>query len=225
MDPVRNILEELKADPERFQKTAGYQRLLALLQSGHSPIAVKELLSGDAPFVGDILWTVCELDNPQPYVEEAARHVAASDRGTAAYAIEVLLRGAQESDILEVALGCLETAPLPVLEHAILVLAAQGISRARDVFRLGNWPWAAILMDKLLDGSRVQESAVRALITDPRQDHLMVGLVLATIASEKDRRASLILQRSELEWVRDFAGQLQRMFEHKWESSLNGEEA
>jgi len=219
MDPVRKILEELKANPHRFQRTDGYRRLLELLRDGNSPLAVKELLRGDASFIGDILWTVCELDDLEPYVEEAALHVDAPDRGTAAYAIEVLLRAADGSALLDVALARLESAPLPVREHAILVLAAQGIARARDVFRLGNWAWAAAVMDELLDQSRDPEIRVKTLVADSRQDHLLVGLVIATLVSEKDGRAVRVLEDSELEWVRDFGAELRRMFQHKWHPS------
>jgi hypothetical protein len=219
MDPVRNILEELKADPHRFQRTDGYRRLLELLQARHSPLAIKELLRGDDTFVGDILWTVCELDDLEPYVEEASHHIDAQDPGTAAYAIEVLLRAAHKSDLLKVALGRLESAPLPVREHAILVLAAQGMTRAGDVFRLGNWTWAAALMDGLLDRSHDPETTLKSLVDDSRQDRVLVGLVVATIASETDERAVRILDQSEQEWVRDFAVQLRRMFQHRWRAS------
>jgi len=219
MDPVRKILQELEADPDRFQRTEGYRRLCELLQDRNSPLAVKELLRGHASFIGDILWTVCELDDLEPYVEEAALHIDDPDRGTAAYAIEVLLRAADENDVLEAALARLESAPLPVREHAILVLAAQGIARARDVFSLGNWPWAAAVMDDLLDESHDPETMVKTFIADCRPDHLLVGLVIATLVSEKDGRAVRVLEHSELDWVRDFGGQLRRMFQHEWPPS------
>jgi len=215
-DPVRSILEELKSDPIRFQKRGGYGRLAELLRDGCSPIAVIELLRGDTTFAGDLLWTVCELDDPAPYVAAAADHLDASDPGTAAYATEVLLRSAQDGEHLRAALHRLKSAPLPIREHAILVLATQGLTRAREVFDVGNWGWAAVLVDGLFDGSQDAEATLVSLISDVRQDRVSVGLVIATIASEQDERAVRILEQSESEWVRNFAGQLRRMFERRW---------
>jgi hypothetical protein len=216
MDPVSAILEQLKADPSGFQRSGGYERLLALLQEGHSPASVKALLTGNDSFIGDLLWTVCELDDQEPYIEESARHIDSSDPGTAAYAIEVLLRAAQGSKQLQAALQRLESAPVPVLEHSILVLASQGLSRAREVFSLGGWTWAAALIDELLRGSRHLEATLETLASDRRQDRVLVGLVVATVASEKDGRAVRILEESKLDWVRKFAEEPRRMFQHKW---------
>lgn len=216
MDPVRDVLKELVSDPERFQETSGYERLLALLHEGHSPVAIKELLRENSAFAGDILWTVCELDDPAPFVEEAARHMSDEDRGAAAYAIEVVLRAAEDGSYLRNALDCLASAPTAVREHAARVLASRGLLRAREVFGLGNWTWAAKLVDGLLDKSRNAEATLRILVADSRGDRLMVGLMIATLASEHDGRAARILEQSELESVRDFGGQLRRMFEHRW---------
>jgi hypothetical protein len=219
MDSVRTLMEELKSNPHRFQKCDGYGRLLKLLRDGHSPLAVKELLQGNAEFVGDLLWTVCELDDLAPYAEEAVGHIDDPDRGTAAYAIEVVLRAAHDGDSLGAVLRRLEAAPIPVREHAVLVLASEGLVRARDVFRLGNWAWADVLLDGLLDGSRDAEATLRALLGDSREDRLLVGLMVAALASEHDDRAVRILEQSEREWVPDFAMQLRQMFQHRWKSS------
>lgn len=215
-DPVRTTLEELRSDPSKFQKRGGYERLVGLLESGNSPLAVDEFLRDDSDLAGDVLWAVCELDDLGPYVQAAARHLNARDPGTAAYAIEILLRAAEDKGYLQAALRQLQSAPAPVRDHAALVLAGQGLNRARDVFRLGAWAWAAELTDGLLDGSRSPEAAVEALAADLRQDRLLVGLTLATIASEQGEWATRILDRSELESVRKFAEQLRRMFEHRW---------
>lgn len=180
---------------------------------------MKELLCGDAGFIGDVLWTVCELDDPSPYAEEAARHIDDPDPGTAAYAIEVVLRASHDSNRLGAVLRRLEVAPIPVREHTVRVLAGEGLLRARDVFRLGNWTWAAVLLDELQDKSGNAEAGLatlRALVGDSREDRLLVGLMVAALASERDDRAIRILEQSERQWVRDFGTQLRRMFQHRW---------
>jgi hypothetical protein len=211
-------LQELKSDPRRFQKTGGYERLLKLLETGGSPAAVKDLLREGGEFVGDILWTVCELDDLGPYVEDAAPHVRDPDRGTAAYAIEILLRAAEQRDHLMFALQALESAPIPVAEHAALVLAGQGPVRAREVFQRGDWPWAAELVGELLQGSASSDviATIKTLIADSRPARVLVGLLLATLASEQDDRAIRLLEASHGESMREFAGQLQQMFQHRW---------
>jgi len=216
VDPVRENLEELKANPKRFQKTGGYERLLRLLQEGCSPAAVNDLLKGEATFIGDVLWTVCELDDVSPYVAEAVHHMEASDVGTAAYAIEILLRGGDNRPELQAVFRTLESAPIAVCEHAIRVLAAQGLLRARDIFRLGDWGWAGSLFDRLARSSHAAEQILQSLVGDSRQEHQLAGLVVATIASEHDDRAVQILEQSRSAWARDFAGQLRQIFGHRW---------
>lgn len=215
-DPVRTLLEGLKSDPSRFQKTGGYERLRQVLEEGGSPVAVKELLRGNATFVGDVLWTVCELDDLGPYVDEAILHITDTDRGTAAYAIEIVLRAARSREHLSAVLHCLEVAPSALVEHAALVLAAQGLSRSREIFSLGGWDWAVLLIERLLNGSSETESAVQEMANDLRQDRVLVGLVIATAASEQTERAIEVLEQSGVGWIHDFAGQLREMFQHRW---------
>ena len=218
-DPVRSILNELRSDQRRFQRTEGYTRLLAVLEQGCSPRALIELLREHNSFAGDLLWTVCELENVEPYADEAALHLHSPDPGTAGYALEVLLRGARDSRQLDVALRFLESAPLPVVEHGTIVLASQGLERARDVFRLGHWSWAADQVEELLRGSldigKLVETTA-ALVGDSRPDRLFLGLVLAVICSEHDERAVLVLEQSGLDRFGSISSQLRRMFEHRW---------
>jgi len=222
-DQVRETLEELTANPRRFQRTGGYERLLQLLQDGHSPDAVKNLLNGDVPFVGDLLWTICELDDVSPYVAEATRHIAAHDHGTAAYAVEVVLRGGDNMPELQAVFRSLELAPLAVCEHAVRVLAGQGTLRVRDIFRLISWDWAASLFDDLADSSHSAQRILQSLIGDARRDRQIVGLVIATIASEHDDRAVRILEQSSSDWAHEFAVELRRIFGHRWDGGGNSE--
>jgi hypothetical protein len=216
LDPVRSTLEELKANPQRFQRRGGYERLLALIEEGHPPDALEDLLGEESSFAGDLLWTVCELEDVERYVAKAAIHLSASDPGTAAYAFEVLLRGARDGACLEMGLNLLRSVPVPVREHAALVLASQGLVRAKEVFRLADWNWAADLVDEFADGSRTVEATVDALVNDPRGDRQLVGLVLATVSSEQNEGALRVLEQSEAEWLRNFAERLRRMFQRRW---------
>jgi hypothetical protein len=218
IDMIRTIVKELRSNPRRFQRAGGYQRLLSLLEEGYSPEPVKELLREDSSFVGDVLWTVCELDNVAPYVEDAALHMGAADRGTAGYAVEVVLRGAQDSAHLRAALSLLESAPAPVREHAVFVLASQGLARVREIFLLGNWEWAARIADDALSGPLDLEGTLKPLVDDSRAAHQLVGLTLATLAAERDERAVQIVEESRSEWARDLSVQLRRMFQHRWPS-------
>jgi hypothetical protein len=215
-------LEELTSDPVRFQRTDGYERLLARLEEGCSPTALKEVLREDTSFAGDLLWTVCELDNVEPYVEEAALHLGSPDRGTAGYALEVVLRGAHDSRHLEAALTVLETAPPPVFEHGVLVLASQGLDRARDVFRVGGWSWAAEQVDELARGPQDIETTVEKiamLVNDPGPDQAFVGLMIAVLASEQDERVVRVLEESGPEQFQSIPAQLRKMFQHRWRTA------
>jgi hypothetical protein len=57
---------------------------------------VKQVLAGSAAIVGDLLWTVTELEDVAPFVSEAAKHLSSDDKGAAAYAMEVVLRGSHD---------------------------------------------------------------------------------------------------------------------------------
>lgn len=220
LDPVHATLEELKSSPDRFQSTGGYDRLRALLAEGYPSRALEELLAQESSFVGDLLWTVCELEDVARYVEKAVLHLSAADPGTAGYAFEVLLRGARDSEYLQVGLNSLRSAPTSVREHAILVLASLGFGRAREVFELGSWSWAAELIDEIADGSRSAGATADTLVTDPRAERQFVGLLLAVVGSEQEECALRALEQSEAEWIRSFAGRLRRMFQHRWSAKL-----
>ncbi len=215
-DPIRALLAELIVNPARFQRVDGYSRLLELLQQGGSPEAVQQFLCRDDSFIGDLLWTVCELDNVDAYVDGARRHIRAPDVGTSAYAVEVLLRSGNRPDFLNEVLDTLRSAPFQVVDHAALVLAAQGASRASDVFRLGGWAWAEVLFGEIVSGSTAVEATIENLLAKDSQEHLFVALVIATLASEEDERAVIVLERSQISWVCDFAAQLRRMFRRRW---------
>jgi len=187
-----------------------------LLEEGHAPDALEELLAEESSFLGDLLWTVCELEDVERYVEKAALHLGAADPGTAAYAFEILLRGARDGARLEQGLNLLGAAPAPVREHAVIVLASQGLARVREIFDLAGWRWAAEVVDGVRNGERKVEEMVRELVADPGEERRLVGLVLATAASEHNDGALRILEQSDLEWVCKLAKRLRGMFQHRW---------
>jgi hypothetical protein len=177
---------------------------------------VKEVLLGDEAFVGDVLWSICELHDLEPYVQGAMRHLGAADVGTAAYALEAVFRGARGGAAAQAGLNQWLGSPVPVREHGIVVLASLGLMRARDLFSMGDWEWAATTIGDVLSRWPASENEMEALIYDPRDDRVLVGLVVGTVGSETSEGPVRIMERSELEWVRALGGRLRRMFGHKW---------
>jgi hypothetical protein len=222
VDPLRTILEELRSNPVRFRRTEGYERLLGLLENGCSATALHELLRTDADFVGDLLWTVCELDDVAPYVDEAVIQLRSSDAGALGYAIEILLRGARDAEHLTVAMHFLESAPTPVFEHAAFVLASQGLDRAREAFDNGGWLWAAQQMTELLHGSATPEDlsdTITSLVDSSAPERAFVGLMLTVLAAERAEGPVLALERSASQRFPSVAVQLRKMFQHRWRTS------
>lgn len=210
MDPVSKAIEDLERNPKRFLATEGYERLVNLLRDGHAPDAVKRFLRGNSELVGDILWVVCELESVEPYVSEALLHISDSDKGTAAYAIEVVLRGSRSAAELRTLFERLRSSHAAVCAHAARVLAEQGVLRVIEVLRATGLAWAATMADNLSRGSLPDET-VKDLLTDGGQERQVLGVALATLAIEKSASAMKVLQNSEQAWIREYAAWLQEM--------------
>lgn len=209
MDPVDKAIEDLKRNPRRFRSARGYERLLNLLRDGHAPDAVKGFLRGDSEFVGDVLWVVCELEHVEPYVSEAVLHISDSDKGTAAYALEVVFRGSHDGAELRTALECLNSSHVAVCEHVVRVLSGQGLARLRRILQATGWSWAIELADAS-SGGWLPREMVEELLSD-KQARQVLGAVLATLAIEKSASAMKVLQNSEQAWIREYAAWLQEM--------------
>jgi hypothetical protein len=180
---------------------------------------LKQLLREQVSFAGDLLWTVCELEFVDTYCAEAALQVRSSDAGTSGYALEILLRGARDDQYLGLALEVLEAAPMRVFEHAVFVLASQGVERAREVFRVGGWRWAADRVEdlhrELPDIEKLVET-IAELVDDAGPERLFLGLMLAVLGSERDERAVQVLERVGPDRFHGISVQLRRMFERRW---------
>lgn len=203
MDPIRGLLHELERDPSRFRATDGYDRLLRRLWEGDSPAAIKEALCGDAEFVGDLLATVADLESVDSFVFEAARHLASEDKGTAAYAMEIVLRGTLDPKLLGTVFERLSTCDVAVCEHAVRILAAQGLSRVGKVLEAAGLTWSAAYAETFLH-NLPQRELIEELASHTARDRQIVGAVLATLASERDPKFAEYLERSDHAWVRDY---------------------
>jgi hypothetical protein len=201
-DPIGKLMDELREKPKRFRATGGYERLLDVLRDGHAPDAVKQFLSEGTDVAGDLLWTIAELETVEPFVPEARQYLSSPDKGTAAYAMEIVLRAGHEADDLRAALDQLRACDVAVCEHAVRTLAGEGLGRLIEVLDGAGCTWSGQLTDKFSGAASRQE--IERLIFDASRDRQVVGLVLATLAWEQDRTFADALARSDEPWIRDY---------------------
>src|SRR5262249_24475584 len=133
MDPVGKLVDELRKNPRRFRSTGGYERLLDVLREGHPTDALTQALVEGSDVAGDLLWTIAELENVEPFAPQARQYILSPDTGTAAYAMEIVLRGGHERGDLRAALDQLRDCDVAVCEHAVRTLAGEGLSRLREI--------------------------------------------------------------------------------------------
>ncbi|MEO0460608.1 MAG: hypothetical protein AAF219_07180 [Myxococcota bacterium] len=209
-----SVFDELSNRPERFKATGGYDRLIGLLTQGsRSDIhTAKQLLQKRTEYTGDLLWALCELDDLEPYVSEALLHTDDSDPGTAAYAVEVVLRGAVDPDQFRLALDhSVSSDDDAVVEHAARVLAGFRFHEIIEQFTAIGWSWAARAAEELnREPSRLEP--VRDLVTNSEPDRHFFGVVLATLASRSNARAALLLRESSRAWARDHGQWLEELY-------------
>lgn len=211
MNPIGKLVEELRRNPSRFRATGGYDRLLEALRQGHAPDDLKQLLRQGSDVAGDLLWTVAELETVQPFVSEACQHLSSPDKGTAAYAMEVVLRGSQHSDDLRAVLDRLRVCHVAVCEHAVRTLAGQGVGRLREVLDAAGYTWSRALADRL--SRSLSRGEIEGLIFDTSRDRQVVGVVLATLAWEQDATFAGAMADADEAWVRDYGEWLNQEFE------------
>lgn len=202
MDPVGELVNELRANPKRFRSTGGYERLLEVLREGRAPDALKEVLEEDSDVAGDLLWTIAELDVVDPFVAQARRHLSSSDKGTAAYAMEILLRGARRGSDLRAALDELRACDVAVCEHAVRTLSAEGLERLRAVLEGAGYAWTRALAARLQN--HVPSEEIEGLVSAVSRDRQVVGLVLATLAWQSDAKMAPLLSISGEPWMRNY---------------------
>lgn len=206
MDPVQELMAELRKNPNRFRATDGYERLLAVLNEGHSVNALKTTLREGSDAAGDLLWTVAQLASVESFVPEACEHLSSPDKGTAAYAIEIVLRGGDDVASLRAAFDCLRVCDVAVCEHAVRTLAGDGLGRLREVLGTAGHTWSVALAGEL--GGAVSRTRIESLILDGSRDRQVVGVALAALARERDPSFSSSFSLSDQPWIRDYGSWL-----------------
>lgn len=131
MDPVAELVGQLRENPSRFRDTGGYERLLRALRQGAAPDALQQALRDGTDLAGDLLWTIAELERVEPFVVQALQYLSSRDKGTAAYAMEIVLRGGREPDDLRAAFDQLHSCDDAVCQHAVRALAGAGLARLK----------------------------------------------------------------------------------------------
>lgn len=202
MNPVSQLMEELAINPNRFRATGGYQRLLAFLREGNAPDAMKKVLGADSEIAGDLLWTVVQLEDVAPFVSAAERHLSSRDKGTAAYAMEIMLRGSQNPDQLLAVLERLQSCDAVVCEHAVRTLAGEGLTRLTEILEAVGGRWRALA--KELSNGVIRREVIESLIADTTRDRQVIGLALVTLACEQDRSFADYLMASGETWIREY---------------------
>ncbi|MBX3375129.1 MAG: hypothetical protein KF817_14970 [Phycisphaeraceae bacterium] len=202
-DRIDQLLAELEHSPDRFRATGGFERLLALLEAGVHTDALRRFLHEHPEHVGDLLWTIVQLDDVEPFLSECLHYLSSPDRATAAYAMEVVLRSAKSEAQIGAALNRLVSCDIAICEHAVRTLSGEGLVRLVEIFRAGGWCWAATLTESLLHRS-FRPEIVEELVTDSSRERQIVGMVLATLGQEVDRQSADALRRSVHDWVRNY---------------------
>jgi hypothetical protein len=196
------IIEELVADPRRFHATGGYGRMLNLLRSGRAFAAVRMFLRDHPEIAGDVLWTVAQLDNVKAFASDAEKHLSSPDKATAAYATEIVLRGAQDAGPLLAALERLLVCDVAVCEHAVRTLAGEGLGRLIWILRTAGGAWRT-LADELALGP-IRRETIEGLVFHGSRAHQVVGLALVTLAYEQDASFADILKLSTEGWIQGY---------------------
>jgi hypothetical protein len=208
MNAVDKLVDELRANPKRFRATGGYERLIEALREGHAPDALKKILSESSDVAGDLLWTIAELETVEPFVSEAIQYLSSSDKGTAAYAIEIVLRGGKYSADLRAVLDQLRDCDVAVCEHAVRTLAGLGLTRLIEILEATGSEWCGALAKTLSD--QIYREEIERLVLHTYRDRQVVGLALATLAWEQDPTYTNSIMRSGEAWIRAYGEWLEQ---------------
>lgn len=206
MNPVAALIDELQEDPRRFRSRGGYERLLEVLREGHPPDAVKAAVSQRAELAADLLWTIAELENVAEFVTVARPCLRSTDKATAAYAMEIVLRGASDGQDVRAALDALDASDEAVCEHAVRTLAGEGTGRIRAILQMAAYPWARVLGSGLTEP--VPRTTIEEFIAHDSRTRQVVGLALATLAWEREPTFAEVAAQAAEDWIRDYAAWL-----------------
>lgn len=210
MNPVDTLLAELRGNPERFCETDGYERLLRLLRNGIGIQSMSDAVRTAGPLAADLLWTVCELESTEPYASAAAAYVRDSDKATAAYAVEAVLRGSRRQEHIRGVFEGLRDCADAVREHATLVLARLGLGQLAGIFELAGWAWASLLVAQLQKEPLRHETVERLLATESVDCHIVAAL-LVTLAGYENPVFLDQLRYASSSWIRHYAERLSRL--------------
>lgn len=202
MESASKTIEELVDNPRRFRDTGGYERMLDLLRRGRAVADVKRVIRDHPDIAGDVLWTIAQLDSVDTFVPDAEMYLASDDKGTAAYAMEIVLRGARDAGPLLAALGQLTACDVAVCEHAVRILAGEGLDRLAAILQTAGGVWRALAEE--LTPDPVRRETIESLISRGSRAHQVLGLTLATLAYEKDGSFAGVLKRSTESWIRGY---------------------
>lgn len=202
MKPASKIVEEIATNPHRFRATGGYERMLDFLRKGLAFADVKALLRDHSDVAGDVLWTVAQLDNVEPFVHDAETYLSSQDKAAAAYAMEIVLRGARDAGPLRAALEHLPTCDVAVCEHAVRTLAGEGLVRVIEILRTAGGVWRAFAGE--LAHGPIRRETIERLASHRSRALQVLGLALLTLACEQDRDLLNLLKVSTEGWIREY---------------------
>lgn len=175
---VGDLVESLLRDPIAFRESGGYDRLIGALRRGASPEPVKAAILASSERAGDILWVVGELEEVEPYVQAAASRLRHPDVGTCAYALEIVLRGANEPDLIRRAFKQLDRGPGEVCAGAAPTLGWMELRRLKTLVSWVGDSWSRATATALIDEptkSQIEAFLSKHLSDRPAQrDRLIV---------------------------------------------------
>ena len=180
--------------------------MLDLLRQGEAASEVKSILREHPEAAGDVLWTVAQLDDVGAFASDAGRYLSSTDKATAAYAMEIVLRGAKRPGEIRVALDCLSQVDVAVREHAVRTLAGEGMERLTEILNAAGGVWSE-LSDEL-GPHHFQIAMVEDLLRHPSLGFHVIGVVLASLIYERNKSAIQVLRHADESWIRDYAAWL-----------------
>lgn len=213
MNVVGKLVDELRENPERFRDNDGYDRLLSTLRAGNDPNALKQALRVSSDLAGDMLWVVAELETVECFVREARTYLSSPDKGAAAYAMEIVLRGGQERADVRAAFEQLRECDVTVCAHAVRTLQGVGITRLIAVLQAAGFEWSCALAKQLAPSMEPLcrndiEGLIERLVMSQLRDRQVVGLALATFVWEQDPTHVSFFLCSDEAWIREYGSWL-----------------
>ena len=199
---VGALVESLLRDPIAFRKNGGYDRLIRALRRGESPEPVKAAILASSNRAGDLRWVVAELEEVEPYAQAAASQLRHPDVGTSAYALEIVLRGATEPDLIRRAFRRLDRGPAEMGQHAAQTLGWVELRRLKTLVSWVGDSWSRATAAALID--EPTKSQIEALLTLGDRRSKVVGLSLLVRWWDGSSETMALLDADSETWVHRF---------------------